>query len=156
MNEFLSEFLPTLAPPTLEPECQAPVLRFSLHARNRSASRNVAFDHVGYVLEYGRLANRTGVRFYFLGRRDIPAADRRSPAVARLVGTVVLVGNDGEVITVYRNARAWRLIARKTKYRLTNEQLQRHTITKARYRRLRLEAAEGEAEPARLAMEHSA
>lgn len=101
----------TNAMPMVEPQ------PFSLHARCRAARRNVA-DAIDYVLAYGRAIHRTGVTFYFLGRRDIPRMDRRASWVARLEGTVVLVAETGEIITVYRNRNALRLIQRKAKYRL--------------------------------------
>ncbi len=96
-------------------------LAFSCHAARRAARRNVRRDGVAYVLAYGRLYHRTGARFFFLGARDLPFEDRRDPWAARLVGTVVLVAPDGEVITTYRNRRAPRHIARKLKYRLFDD-----------------------------------
>ncbi len=71
-----------------------------------------------YVLAYGRMIQRTGVMFFFLGRRDIPACDRCASWAARLEGTIVIVAPDGAVITVYRNRGGLRPIARKMKYRL--------------------------------------
>lgn len=92
--------------------------RFSWHALCRAARRNIVPDAVEYVLAYGRVVHRTGITFYFLAARDVPAADRRTSWAARLVGTVVLMGPDGEIITVYRNRRALPTIRRKVKYRL--------------------------------------
>jgi|GEM_PF-921481 hypothetical protein len=93
-------------------------VRFSYHARRRAARRNVVPDAIDYVLAYGRFLQRTGVTFYFLGRRDLPPADRCASWASRLIGTVVLVSRSGEVITVYRNRGALRAIRRKLKYRL--------------------------------------
>lgn len=93
-------------------------VRFSLHALRRAARRNVVHDAVEYVLAYGRVLHRTGITFYFLAARDIPAEDRRAAWAVRLIGTVVLMGPDGEIITVYRNRRALPSIRRKLKYRL--------------------------------------
>ncbi len=94
------------------------VVSLTRHARCRGARRNVAPDAVEYVLTHGRRIQRTGVTFYFLGRRDMPESDRRASWASRLEGTVVLVAAGGEVVTVYRNQRALRTIARKLKYRL--------------------------------------
>jgi hypothetical protein len=94
------------------------VVSLSRHARRRGARRNVAPDAVEYVLTHGRWIQRTGVTFYFLGRRDMPENDRSAGWASRLEGTVVLVAADGEVVTVYRNRRALRAIARKMKYML--------------------------------------
>lgn len=93
------------------------VLSYSRHGSARSARRNVARDAVDYVLAHGRVAQRTGVMFVFLGRRDVPRTDLSDPAVTRLVGTTLLIASDGEIVTVYRNTRAWRTIQHKTKYR---------------------------------------
>lgn len=92
-------------------------VRCSDHALCRAARRNVVPDAIDYVLAHGRRTQRTGVAFYFLGRRDMPATDRARGWAARLEGTVVVMGLDGEVITVYRNRRAWHTIQRKMKYR---------------------------------------
>ncbi len=94
------------------------VASFTRHARRRSARRNVAPDAVDYVLAHGRMIQRTGALFYFLGRRDIPPCDRRASWVSRLEGSIVIVSSDGDVITIYRNRRGLRSIARKMKYRL--------------------------------------
>lgn len=84
----------------------------------RAAQRNL-IGAVEYIVTWGRLIQRTGVRFYFLGRRDIPAQHRHLPQIARLEGSVALLSPDGEVITLYRNLGALRDIQRKMKYRFT-------------------------------------
>lgn len=94
------------------------VASFTWHARRRGARRNVAPDAVDYVLAHGRMIQRTGVMFYFLGWRDIPPCDRRASWASRLEGSIVLVAPDGAVITIYRNRRGLRAIARKMKYQL--------------------------------------
>jgi hypothetical protein len=96
---------------------RGPVL-FTHHARKRGARRNVAPDAAAYVVAHGRALHRTGVMFYFLGRRDIPRCDRSANWAARMEGTIVIVATGGVVITVYRDRRGFRAIARKLKYRL--------------------------------------
>ena len=88
------------------------------HSDRRAAQRNLV-GAIDYIMAWGRLIHRTGVRFYFLGRRDIPPQHRHLPQIARLAGSVALVSPDGEVITLYRNADALREIERKMKYRFT-------------------------------------
>lgn len=90
----------------------------SNHAARRAARRNVKVEALEYVLTYGRCIQRTGVTFYFLGRDDLPPADRHASWASRLEGTVVLMGNDGEIITVYRQRNALPTIRRKLKYRI--------------------------------------
>ncbi|HEU4782049.1 MAG TPA: hypothetical protein VFS83_01785 [Ktedonobacterales bacterium] len=99
-------------------EPRSSVASFTWHARRRGARRNVAPDAVDYVLAHGRMIQRTGVMFYFLGWRDIPPRDRRASWASRLEGSIVIVASDGAVITIYRNRRGLRTIARKAKYQL--------------------------------------
>ena len=96
------------------------LLSLTDHARRRGARRNVEPDAVDYVVAHGRRIQRTGVTFIFLGRRDVPSADRCMSWASRLEGTIVLLAPDGEVITVYRNQRGVRAILRKVKYRIAN------------------------------------
>lgn len=88
------------------------------HSDRRAAQRNLV-GAIDYIMAWGRLIHRTGVRFYFLGRRDIPPQHRHLPQIARLAGSVALVSPDGEIITLYRNVDALRDIERKMKYRFT-------------------------------------
>lgn len=103
----------TSLPNTLDRE----VSIFSNHAARRAARRNLMPDVVEHVLAHSRCIQRTGVIFYFLGRRDLPPADRQASWAARLEGTVVLRSHDGESITVYRHRKALPAIRRKLKYR---------------------------------------
>ena len=92
------------------------VISLTTHAALQAARRNIAPEALEYVLTYGRRIQRTGVTFYFLGWRDVPAADRQASWASRLEGTVVLLANDGEIITVYRHRKALHSIQRKQKY----------------------------------------
>lgn len=97
------------------------LVAFSSHAAHRATRRNVRRNGVAYVIMHGRLYHRTGARFFFLGARDLPFEDRRDAWASRLVGTVVVMATDGEVITTYRNRHAPHRIARKMKYRLFDD-----------------------------------
>jgi len=101
--------------PTVTP----PAVPITLHARIRCAKRGISADAVTWTLEHGRVIHTTGARFHFLGRQEIQEAcacgvDRRS--LEKWQGLVVLVGDDGHVITAYRNARALADIRRKQPY----------------------------------------
>lgn len=91
---------------------------FPDHAQQRCAQRNLSTDVLNFVKQHGQKIRRTGVVFYFLGRRDIPERLRSDDRYARLEGTILLVGPDGRLITTYRNRKAIKTIRRKTKYRL--------------------------------------
>lgn len=93
-----------------------PNIKLSSHAVQRQRERHLRNAALDYVLTYGTHIHRTGVTFVFLRERDIPVADRRKDYVTRLSGTVVIVGDRGRIVTVYRNQQALRDIRRKSKY----------------------------------------
>jgi hypothetical protein len=75
-------------------------------------------DDLYLVRWYGVLEHRTGVRFYFVGRREAVRFRYVEPRLDRLQGVVLVVtADDRLVITVYRNRRALRDIRRKSKTR---------------------------------------
>jgi len=74
------------------------------HARQRMAQRNMSCKDVGYIMDYGQVLHRSGAVFIHLGHKDIPTEDRGDPAIARLEGaTVVLGDSESVVLTVWRN-----------------------------------------------------
>lgn len=90
--------------------------RISRHAARRMAQRNLSVGDVALVLRFGRKEHRTGVKFFFLGERDVPPGQERE--LERLVGTTV-VAADECILTVYRNERALARIRRKLKWGLS-------------------------------------
>ncbi len=60
--------------------------------------------------------DRTGITFYVLRARDLPPAHRRADAVAKLVGTTILVARDGTLITAYRRHDACKKDAYRCMY----------------------------------------
>ena len=90
--------------------------RISKHAARRMAQRNLSVGDVALVLRFGRREHRTGVKFFFLGERDVPPGQEQE--LERLIGTTV-VAADECILTVYRNERALAQIKRKLKWRLS-------------------------------------
>ena len=89
------------------------------HARQRGAQSNLCVDYLDLVRRYGVLEHRTGVRFYFVRRREVERFREVEPRLDRLHGVVLVVSaDDCIVITVYRNRRALRDIRRKSKTRI--------------------------------------
>jgi hypothetical protein len=84
------------------------------------AQRNVSLQDLEYVLEHGERVYKTGVTFYVLRKRDILQNDRKNSEITRLEGTVVLTSfsQDGhlEIITLYRNKRAFQTLRSKQEY----------------------------------------
>ena len=92
--------------------------QFSRHGRQRAAQSNLSEDDVDLVRRYGVLEHRTGVRFYFIGRREVERYRHVAPRLAKLHDIVMIVSQDGDtVITVYRNRQALKHIRRKSKKR---------------------------------------
>ncbi|MCS7158702.1 MAG: DUF4258 domain-containing protein [Blastocatellia bacterium] len=105
------------SPPTIGPMMSAKQslkVRISRHAAQRLAQRGISLGDVHLVLRLGRRLHRTGVIFYFFGRRQIPRGLERE--LERLEGTTLIVA-DGRLITAYRNKRAIAEIKKKPKRR---------------------------------------
>lgn len=92
--------------------------QLSRHAKHREAQSNLCSHDLDLVRRYGILERRTGVRFYFVRKREVERYRLAEPRLAKLHGLVMIVSNDdGTVITVYRNRRALHGIRRKSKIR---------------------------------------
>lgn len=93
----------------------------SRHAKQRGAQSNLSDRDVELVRRYGVLEHRTGVRFYFVGRREVERFRHVEPRLNKLHDIVMIVSNDDcLVITVYRNRKALKDIRRKSKVRFSN------------------------------------
>ena len=91
----------------------------SRHARRRGAQSNLSDRDLELVRRYGVLEHRTGVRFYFVGRREVERYRDVEPRLAKLHDIVMIVSSDDcIVITVYRNRNALKDIRRKSKVHL--------------------------------------
>ena len=88
------------------------------HAQVRCAQRQIDPETFAFIKKYGRKIWRTGVAFYFLGKRDIPQKLRGDDRFAKLEGVILLVSADGTLITTYRNPNGLKTIRKKTKYRM--------------------------------------
>ncbi len=89
------------------------------HVQLRQAQRNISDQDVAFVLHFGRRIHNAGALHVFLGRRDLPADRRLRRRFERLVGTVLVLCDDGEtsvLVTAYRNRNALRELRRKQKY----------------------------------------
>ena len=88
------------------------------HAAQRLCQRNLSKRDVDYVCKHGSRSVRAGAIHVFLGKRNVPEADRRYDRITRLIGTTVLLDSHDArtVITAYRNPHAPRRDRRKAKY----------------------------------------
>nr|WP_284055913.1 DUF4258 domain-containing protein [Thermalbibacter longus] len=75
------------------------------HARVRARQRGIPEQDVSLVITYGRRCYARDALYYFFGRREARReAARLGAMVERLQGIVVVV-EDGCVVTVYHNPR---------------------------------------------------
>lgn len=82
----------------------------------RKAQRGFRDAQIDYTLKNGTVIHRAGCTFYFLRLADIAAADRRDDVIAKAEGLTLLVADDGQLITMYREPEGLRAICRKSKY----------------------------------------
>jgi len=86
------------------------------------AQRNLDWNDIHFVLQFGQRFHKAGVILIFLRARDIPVNLRAQKRFSRLQGTTIVVNrNDlGNIITVYRNrqngARQIRIKRRNDRY----------------------------------------
>ncbi len=92
-------------------------IHLSDHAGERSSQRNLSYDEICFIVEHGKHIRRTGVIYCQMHTQRIPADLPPQHPYRRLAGsTVVLSGAGDRVITVYREARAFKRDRCKTKY----------------------------------------
>ena len=94
--------------------------RISIHASERASQRNLSYDDLSLVMQYGQEIHRAGALFIFLGQRDIPKQFKSNNNITRLEGTALVISSDCEqIITAYRNRHALRDIKKKAKRFIT-------------------------------------
>ena len=78
-------------------------VRLSDHARIRMAQRGLREEAVLAAIDYGRKIRNRGAWFHVIGRRDVARARRIGVDLSEHEGVHVLLGEDGSIITAYRN-----------------------------------------------------
>lgn len=86
--------------------------QFSRHAISRISVRGFTDEQILYALQFGKKFHKTGITFFFVGKRQIPK--RFSKHFEGFEGITVLVSGD-VVITAYKNKSAASFIKRKNK-----------------------------------------
>jgi hypothetical protein len=86
------------------------------HFQLRQVQGRLSLDDVQYILEYGTVCYRAGVKMVFLGKRNVPQSHSRNPNIERLINVAVLLSPTGDVlITTYKNPSAFRDHKKKSK-----------------------------------------
>jgi len=78
-------------------------IHLSDHARTRMAQRGLRAAAILAAIDYGREVRTRGAWFHVIGRKDIARARTLGVDLSKYEGVHVLRGEDGGVITVYRN-----------------------------------------------------
>jgi hypothetical protein len=90
-------------------------IQVSDHARKRMEQRCIREHRLSYVVEHGKVYNRSGATWHVLRLKDVPPEDRSNEKILKTVGVVVCV-EFGVVSTVYFNERPSHHVRRKPKY----------------------------------------
>lgn len=97
--------------------------RLTRHAARRAAQAGYRLSDVAYILAHGRSIHRTGALFKWLGRVDIPLADRANARLWRLAGTVLVIEGQTDIVTAYHTGkRGLRKLCKKPKRRTAKYQ----------------------------------
>jgi len=83
------------------------------HALRRTAQRNISEEAILATLHYGKKVHRTGRVFFILRKKDVVSI----PELKSFVGTTLLLGRDGTIITAYSNQKAYSVVKKKSKRR---------------------------------------
>lgn len=91
-------------------------IRLTPHAQKRMAQRGITEQMIADTIEYGQCVRKQQISYYIMLTKCIP--DGLPPSyTGRLKNCIVLVNWLGEVMTVYRNDKGLKAIAKKTDYR---------------------------------------
>ncbi len=94
------------------------MIKFTAHAHQRMAQRNMSASDVRFILDFGSILRRAGAVHVHLRQKDIPANMRHRDQLTRLIGaTLVLDRTASIVVTVWRNRKhGLRHVRHKTRY----------------------------------------
>ncbi|HDS29947.1 MAG TPA: DUF4258 domain-containing protein [Firmicutes bacterium] len=78
-------------------------LNFSNHALVRMQNRGVPFEGIWAAMEFGECSHIRGAVVYAIGRKEVALAKGEGFDLEKYMGIHVVCGEDGGIITVYRN-----------------------------------------------------
>ena len=76
----------------------------SQHARVRACQRGIRLTAIEATLDYGFIISQRGSVIYHLGKRSVKNAALEGLDIREHRNTVVIVGSNGVIITVYKDA----------------------------------------------------
>jgi hypothetical protein len=78
-------------------------LDLTRHANNRIDARGISRQSVAAAMDYGRELHTRGTVIYVIGRREINRLRRRGVDLSAHEGVHVVCGEQGQVVTAWRN-----------------------------------------------------
>ena len=84
-------------------------IEFSDHAWSRISARRIRKDAIVAAMSYGRRYWNEGRIVYRLDRRSVKKAAKMGLKLQRYEGIHVVLGDDGRVVTAYRNRNGKRV-----------------------------------------------
>ena len=93
---------------------EAENIQITPHARKRAAQRGISMDMIKAAINYGHLIYKQGLRYYICLENDLLGI--LPPSLIDHYKNIVIILSDGdEVVTCYKNEKAFSKIKRKTK-----------------------------------------
>lgn len=74
------------------------------HAKIRAQQRNISEDAIEFAQEFGEMVRQCGCFVYFLGKRAVNRAHQRGLNLREWENTVVVLSDDGVVVTTYKQS----------------------------------------------------
>ena len=89
----------------------------TLHYRYRVAERALRASVEEFLMRWGTDTHAAGATHITLVRRHLPKELRGTEQATRAEGGIIIVSDDGALITCYRRNDAWRFVRRKARGR---------------------------------------
>ena len=99
------------------------LVRKTQHFAAREAERGLPAGTQDYILTWAQPVYRSGRSFWTLRRKDLPAEEQQSKLAARAMGWVLVLANDGSLVTTYWNPNAVGHLKKKPEQALKGGQL---------------------------------
>ena len=91
-----------------------PGVSHTKHSRKRTSQRGISRQMIQDTLDFGTCTWKQGLEFYTMLRKDLK--DRFEPGYAEKVeGVVVIMSEDGYILTTYKNRSGHKRISKKSK-----------------------------------------
>jgi hypothetical protein len=88
------------------------------HYNARAAERALRSDVEEFLMTWGTETRAAGATHITLVRRNLPIDLRDTNEATRAEGWIIVVGDDGSLVTCYRRNDAWHFVRRKSEMRL--------------------------------------